>query len=176
MSKLSTKFFFLIVLFSSLTLFISGCKDDDNDNPTGPGGNGGDILNASGELTFNGEGFSNKKYNVSWGYAGTQNDTGYVYLACTSTSDSLYIVMNFEGSGTGTKTISEDNDNWVVAYDYLTGTGFASSSGTISISKVENVGGKVEGSLNCQMLNVATELNPVTVTGNFSVVRIPWDN
>lgn len=165
-----------IVIF----IFLSGCSKKSDSNPVSPE----NPTTGSGSITLNGGGYNNTTINFAigaGGYTSSEQMTACALYSATG-SDSLFIVVEFPGKGTGDYQWVEYTDNSSningIAVSVYNSTGnykyfIPKSGGKTSISTYGNVGQTIVGSFNGTVKDAITSATTITISGTFKVLRVP---
>jgi hypothetical protein len=168
-----------------LLIAMDGCKKkEDNPIPQITGGNG--------QLSFvaNGDGFTNKAFSSTTGatlaFYTVSDDKTAVGVDVGNQNSSTYagFSLTFAGKSTGTFELDNTADEAYFILSIKDGTHDAAyypaeNAGTVTVTKYENVGGKIEGTFSGTLTKVDVTGQPATITikdGKFSVPRLQDQN
>lgn len=167
------------ILVMTIFIFLSGCAKKSSNNPVSPT----NPTTGSGSVTLNGDGYNNTNVSFSYGAAAysvsDQATLGLFYGAVGN--DSLMIVVEFAGQGTGdhmwqefTDTTSTITGVGIYVYGSSGSTKYyvPKAGGKTSVSKYGAVGDTIEGSFSGTVRDAVTS-NTVTISGSFKALRVP---
>ncbi len=167
------------ILVMAILIFLSGCSKKSSDNPVSPN----NPTTGSGSITMNGDGYNNTKINFGYGVAGysiSDQATMAIFYGSTG-NDSLMIVVEFAGQGTGDHAWQEFSDTsstiiGVGIYVYGSSGSYnyyvPKAGGKTSVSKYGSIGDTIEGSFSGTVKHPVTS-NTITISGSFKAMRVP---
>lgn len=167
------------ILVLMIFIFLSGCAKKSSNNPVSPDNQ----TTGTGSITMNGDGYNNTKVSFGYGAAGfsISDQATMAILYGAVGNDSLMIVVQFAGQGTGDQvwqefTDTSSNITGVGIYVYGSSGSYKyyvpKAGGKTSVSKYGTVGDTIEGSFSGTVRNAVTS-NTITISASFKALRIP---
>ncbi|MFP4370271.1 MAG: hypothetical protein ACLFR2_11895 [Candidatus Kapaibacterium sp.] len=160
----------ILALLIAISFIAVSCSDDDNG--TGPS-NGDNPYDATFSFTAGGN-----DYNYEFSAGAYDNDSEMTLIVAAKDTSAVTdfnlfsgeaFFLSFSGDGTGTFSISEDNDNEMIFVQ--SGNYFMASSGSIEITSFQDVNGEISGTFSGTFNNPMTNEDMEITNGTFTVPR-----